>query len=160
MARCYAAPAISPAHCTRSSSPWNSCGASATEARRSVTPYVSSARPRPRWATTTRPPINAPRAQAEALNAIGALLLNRHQPELALRRYQHALDLARRLSSRTEQAHALRGIGACARHLGQLDTAATNLRQALLIYRRIGKPEASSVADELASVEAQQLHES
>jgi Tfp pilus assembly protein PilF len=94
------------------------------------------------------------------LNVIGALLLNRHQPERALSRYQYALDLARRVSSRTLQAHALRGIGTCALHLGQLDTAATNLRQALLIYRRIGIPEASSVADELATVEAQQLHES
>ena len=91
------------------------------------------------------------------LNVIGALLFNRHQPEKALTRYQHALDLARRVSSQTLQAHALRGIGTCAPHLGQLDTAATNLRQALLIYRRIGKPEASSVADELASVELRQV---
>jgi Tfp pilus assembly protein PilF len=82
-----------------------------------------------------------------------------HRQMQALSRYQQALDVARRVSSRTQQAHALRGIGTCALHLGQLDTAATSLRQALLIYRRIGTPEASSVADELATVEAQQLHE-
>jgi DNA-binding SARP family transcriptional activator/tetratricopeptide (TPR) repeat protein len=88
------------------------------------------------------------RTQAEILNAIGDLLLQRGQPEQAHRLYQRALQLAR-LSSPRNEADALHGLGRCAHQLGRHDNAAEKLRQALLLLRRIGAPNASTVADEL-----------
>jgi DNA-binding SARP family transcriptional activator/tetratricopeptide (TPR) repeat protein len=92
------------------------------------------------------------RAQAEIRNAIGDLLLQRGQPEQAHHHYQRALQLARQSSPRNE-ADALHGLGRCAHRMGRHDNAAEHLRQALLLLRSIGAPNASTVADELNALD-------
>lgn len=89
------------------------------------------------------------RGEAELLNEIGTLhrlLGKRAEAELY---HQRALGLARALDSPLEEAHALTGLGRCA---AASDPAAqANLTQAVEILRRIGAPEASQVAAELAT---------
>jgi tetratricopeptide (TPR) repeat protein len=63
--------------------------------------------------------------------------------------HRQALELARKIGSEWDQAHALAGLGRCALASGRPADAIANLRQALEIFQRIGAVEASDVAAEL-----------
>ena len=63
--------------------------------------------------------------------------------------HQQALDLARQIGSALEEAHALAGLGRCARAAGRTAEAEDRLRQALAIFQRIGAAEAADVSAEL-----------
>jgi hypothetical protein len=60
-----------------------------------------------------------------------------------------ALDLAREFGSSWDQAHALAGLGRCARAAGRAANAEASLRQTREIFQRIGAAEASGVSAEL-----------
>jgi hypothetical protein len=51
---------------------------------------------------------------------------------------QEALGLGRQIGSAWDEAHALAGLGRCARADGRAATAEDQLRQALEIFQRIG----------------------
>jgi len=103
-------------------------------------------------ALTTATRIGQAQPLAEVLNAAGTVLLNRGHAEAALSRHHDALEFADKGGSPLEHGNALLGIARCARHLGDLDAAETDLRQALRIFERIGVPDASTAAEELASL--------
>jgi hypothetical protein len=63
--------------------------------------------------------------------------------------HQQALGLARLLGIALEEAHALAGLGRCARAAGRTVEAEDGLRQALAILQRIGAAEAADVSAEL-----------
>ena len=63
--------------------------------------------------------------------------------------HQHALDLARQLGIPLEEAHALDGLGRCARAASRAAEAEKGLRRALAIFQRIGAAEAAGVSAEL-----------
>ena len=95
--------------------------------------------------------VGAPDDGAEALNHLAIVHRLSGQPDQARALHHQALDIARSIHHRLEEAHALEGIGRAALDLG--DTAAgTHLRQALDIYQRLGVPEAVQVAAALAAL--------
>jgi tetratricopeptide (TPR) repeat protein/transcriptional regulator with XRE-family HTH domain len=92
--------------------------------------------------------------EAEALNEAGTLY--RVQGDLGRARscHQQALDLAREIGIAWDEAHALAGLARCALPSAGASrvartAAATQLREALEIFRRIGAAEAAEVAAEL-----------
>ncbi len=54
-----------------------------------------------------------------------------------------ALSLARKITSSSDEAHALAGLGPCALALGIPDEANDNLRQAWTIFQQMGAADAS-----------------
>ncbi len=95
--------------------------------------------------------IGNPDAEVTVLNESGTLSRVRGDLGLACSRHQQALDLARRIGIVLEQAHALAGLGRCARAVGAGE-AEDRLRQALAILQRIGAAEATAVSAELNAV--------
>ncbi|GAA1258002.1 hypothetical protein GCM10009677_05750 [Sphaerisporangium rubeum] len=87
--------------------------------------------------------------EAETLNNTGSLSLTCGDPAQARLHHGAALRLARAIPNRLEEARALEGDGRAAEALGERDTAARLLRQALTVYERIGAPEAGRLAPEL-----------
>jgi Tfp pilus assembly protein PilF len=68
--------------------------------------------------------------------------------------HRQALELAREIGSSGNEAHALAGLGRCALTAGHSADAARTLRQALEIFRLIGRPEAAAaVTAELAALQ-------
>jgi hypothetical protein len=59
------------------------------------------------------------------------------------------VNLARQLGIPLEEAHALAGLGRCARAAGRTAEAEDKLRQALAILQRIGAAQAADVSAEL-----------
>jgi tetratricopeptide (TPR) repeat protein len=90
--------------------------------------------------------------EAEVLNNLGTLRLRTGDPSAALACHHRALDVAREVSSPLEEARALEGAGRCALSTGRAPAAAAGLRQALLIYQRLGAAEAAGLAAELAGL--------
>jgi tetratricopeptide (TPR) repeat protein len=88
-------------------------------------------------------------AEVTALNEAGTLSRTRGDLGQARACHQQALDLARQIGSPPEEAHALAGLGRCARAGGRAAEAADRLRQALAIFQRIGAAEAAGVSAEL-----------
>jgi tetratricopeptide (TPR) repeat protein len=86
--------------------------------------------------------------QIVALNASGRLALDRADTDQARSCHQRALDLAQETDSPPDRAHALAGLGRCARAEGQTARARSALRQAQEIFERIGAAEAATVAAE------------
>jgi tetratricopeptide (TPR) repeat protein/transcriptional regulator with XRE-family HTH domain len=86
--------------------------------------------------------------EAVLLNSLGDLALATSATEDARRRHTQALSIAREIGARAEEARALAGIG---RSLlpGSTAEAAAHLREALVIARRIGSPEAQRIQDTL-----------
>jgi hypothetical protein len=60
--------------------------------------------------------------------------------------------MARAIGSARDEAHALAGLGRCALAAADPTTAQANLSQAAEIFQRIGAPEATLVATELAAL--------
>ena len=90
-------------------------------------------------------------AEVTALNEAGTLSRTRGDLGQARACHEQALDLARRIGIALEQAHALAGLGRCARAVGAGE-AEDRLRQALAILQRIGAAEATAVSAELDAV--------
>ena len=62
------------------------------------------------------------------------------------------MDLARKISSPWDEAHALAGLGRCALGSGRTADATALLRQARDIFQRIGAAETADVAAELDGI--------
>jgi tetratricopeptide (TPR) repeat protein/transcriptional regulator with XRE-family HTH domain len=87
--------------------------------------------------------------ETEVLNESGTLYLACGQLGQASRHHQQALDLATALGCSWDRAHALAGLGRCARAEGRMSSAHGLLRQAQQIFHLIGAAEASEVTTEL-----------
>ena len=87
--------------------------------------------------------------EVTALNEAGAL--NRDRGDLGEARsyHQRALDLARAIDSSWDEAQALAGLSRCALADGRIAEGVAGLRQALMIFQRIGSAEATGVSAEL-----------
>lgn len=92
--------------------------------------------------------------EAETLNRIGACHAASGDVRGALISYGEALALARSIRSYWEEARALEGSARCRIHNGELEVAASELRTATAIYRRLGAAETDSAAACLAALEA------
>ena len=88
-------------------------------------------------------------AEVTALNEAGTLSRTRGDLGQARACHEQALDLARRIGSPPEEAHALAGLGRCALAGGRAAEAEDRLQQALAIFQRIGAAEAAGVSAEL-----------
>ena len=82
------------------------------------------------------------------LNELGELAARTSEPEKASEIHREALAKAIELGALAEEARALAGLGR-SQLAGDSAEAATNLREALAIYQRIGTPEARLVQDTL-----------
>jgi tetratricopeptide (TPR) repeat protein len=85
----------------------------------------------------------------EALCEVGALHLACGDPGPARDCYQEAMALSRQAANPRYEASALAGSARCALAQGGTATAANGLRQALVIFQRIGAPEADNIKAEL-----------
>jgi DNA-binding SARP family transcriptional activator/tetratricopeptide (TPR) repeat protein len=90
--------------------------------------------------------------EVEALNETATLHRLRGETAEALARHQQALDMARAIGSAMDEARALAGLGRCALAVADPATAQASLSQAAEIFQRIGAPEATLVATELAAL--------
>lgn len=97
-----------------------------------------------------RPPLAG--GQATALNSIAAVYHARGDTTRALYHYQQALELARQIPSPWDQAHALAGLGRCAKADGDLSRATGLLRQAHQIFADSGAAEAADIAADIAAI--------
>jgi Flp pilus assembly protein TadD len=86
------------------------------------------------------------------LNEVGTLYRVRGDLDRARTCHRQALDLARKIDSAWDEAHALAGLGRCALAEGRTAHAKSGLRQALEIFQRIGAAEATGVSTELDSL--------
>jgi tetratricopeptide (TPR) repeat protein/transcriptional regulator with XRE-family HTH domain len=86
---------------------------------------------------------------AEVLNNLGELWLASAAPAKARNYYDQALQTATEITSPLEEARALEGIGRCHLQDGQSEEGTTWLRKALVIYSRIGSPNAQRVQNVL-----------
>jgi tetratricopeptide (TPR) repeat protein len=93
--------------------------------------------------------IGSPDAEVTAHNESGTLSRIRGDLGLARSCHQQALNLARQLRIVLEEAHALAGLGRCARAAGRTAEAEDKLRHALAILQQIGAAEAADVSAEL-----------
>jgi tetratricopeptide (TPR) repeat protein len=92
--------------------------------------------------------------EVQALNELGTLYRAGGDPR-ARECHQQALDLARKIDSPWDEAHALVGLGRCTRAPGHIAQARTYLQQARQIFERIGAAEAGEVAAELDADQAE-----
>jgi tetratricopeptide (TPR) repeat protein/DNA-binding XRE family transcriptional regulator len=81
------------------------------------------------------------RSEAVALNTLGDLSLATSANEEAYRRHSQALSIAREIGARSEEAWALEGMGKSLLPSNP-DEAAVHLREARVIYQRMGTPDA------------------
>jgi tetratricopeptide (TPR) repeat protein len=93
--------------------------------------------------------IGNPDAEVTAQNESGTLNRIRGDLGRACSSHQQALHLARQLGIVLEEAHALAGLGRCARAADRTPEAEDRLRHALAILQRIGAAEAADVSAEL-----------
>lgn len=89
--------------------------------------------------------------QAVLLNSMGELSSRTSSPRQALAYFDEALVIARDLGAFPEEARALEGIGQILLDSDRAEAAA-HLRQALVIYRRIGLAEAMRVQENLDQI--------
>jgi len=93
--------------------------------------------------------IGNPDAEVTAHNESGTLNRIRGDLGRACSSHQQALHLSRQLGIVLEEAHALAGLGRCARAADRTAEAEDRLRHALAILQRIGAAEAADVSAEL-----------
>jgi hypothetical protein len=91
--------------------------------------------------------------EATSLAMLAKLHLIRSDVTGAWLLYQRTLDLARQVTSPWDEAHALAGLGRCARADGDARKASGLLTQAYRIFQRIGSADAAEVAAECAAAE-------
>jgi len=92
--------------------------------------------------------------ETTVLTYMGALAAEVTGPREAQALYEEALLLARQTKRLLNEAHALDGIARCAAALGQHARALEDMGQAVLLFRRMGAPEAASAAARLAEWES------
>jgi len=92
--------------------------------------------------------------EVEALNQVGNLQRDLGDLDRAVAIHQHALGLAREISSSWDEAHALAGLGRCALATGRTAEALEWLRQAHRIFQEIGASEASDITAEVHAIAA------
>jgi tetratricopeptide (TPR) repeat protein len=90
--------------------------------------------------------------QAQALNETGGLNMAQKLLDQSVTSHQAAIDLARRIGSPWNEAHALAGLGRCALSVGRTAEAVEKLREALRIFQRIGAAEKAEIAIEVALI--------
>ncbi|WP_231399582.1 ATP-binding protein [Longispora fulva] len=95
--------------------------------------------------------------EADVVISMAALAVDIAGPHEGLALYREAQHLAHTSNSPLEEARALEGAARCTAHLGQRDTALTDLRAAVAIYHRLGAAEAQPAADYLNTLEAHQF---
>jgi len=88
------------------------------------------------------------RGLAMALNSLGELSSRTQQTDQARSHHSQALAIAREIGAPLEEARALAGIGRSMLPSSSAE-AAVHLRQALVIYQRIGSPDARRIRDTL-----------
>jgi tetratricopeptide (TPR) repeat protein len=89
-----------------------------------------------------------------ALNEMGALHRLRGDLDQAACCHRRALELARQVDSRWDEAHARAGLGRCALDAGRGQDAAGRLRQALAIFKRMGAAQTAAAAEVTAELAA------
>ena len=90
--------------------------------------------------------------EAWALNHYAATVAADGDLPHALALYRQALDMNRELSKPDDEAIALEGLGQCQLTIGQAESGATHLHQALKIYQRLGMThDAERVRSQLAT---------
>ena len=87
--------------------------------------------------------------EADTLNERGTLHRVSGELTLANECHRQALELARAIDSSWDEASALAGLGRCALAAGRTAEGEAGLRQALVIFKRIGCAEAIDVSAEL-----------
>lgn len=90
-----------------------------------------------------------PHGEAEVLNSTGTLRLDTHGANAALTCHEEALRLARQVRNPLEEARALEGAGRAHTAIGDTARAATELREAVTLYGRIGAARAAAAAKRL-----------
>ncbi|MGW7581598.1 AfsR/SARP family transcriptional regulator [Kitasatospora sp. NPDC054768] len=88
------------------------------------------------------------RAEADAMNGLGAVHLETGQYDAALDQNSRALELARSIGAQREEAGALRGSGRAEHALDRTSEALDHLRQAVALARQIEAPEEEAHACE------------
>ncbi|WP_441247004.1 ATP-binding protein [Kitasatospora sp. McL0602] len=103
--------------------------------------------------------------EAEVLASMAALAADTTGPCEALARYREALPLYRearqlacQVNSPLDEAKALEGAARCTAHAGERDTALTDLRRAVALYRRLGAAETEAAAARLVALESDDSH--
>jgi tetratricopeptide (TPR) repeat protein/transcriptional regulator with XRE-family HTH domain len=87
--------------------------------------------------------------QAEVLNRLGRLLFRSSAGDQAREHHTRALAIARDISAPRHEARALEGLGHCHLQDGNPGDGVACLQQALMIYQRIGAPDARRVQETL-----------
>ena len=87
--------------------------------------------------------------------SLGELLVRTDGPAAALPLYQQALDIARQVGNRLEEARALEGVGRCRAGLGERDPARAALSQSVELYRRTGAARLGPASEFLAELESE-----
>jgi hypothetical protein len=90
--------------------------------------------------------------EAEAMHESAAWCLGSGAPARARDEYRLRWSCRGRSSSRDGEAHALAGLGRCARASGETADALSLLRRSRQIFRHIEAPEAADVAAELSNL--------
>src|SRR5262249_56960011 len=88
------------------------------------------------------------RSEAVVLNSLGDLSLATSATEDAYRSFSQALGISREIGAHAEEAWALAGMGKSLLPTDPAEAAA-RLREALVIYQRIGSPHAQQTQDTL-----------
>ena len=96
--------------------------------------------------------IGDPGGEAEALNETGTLHRARGSLDQAEAAHRAALELARAIASTWDEAHALAGLGRCARAAQRTTDARDLLHQAQEAFRTVDAEEAAAIAAELGAL--------
>ncbi len=91
--------------------------------------------------------------EAEALNRFGAALAETGEHGKALALFTVGLQLARQVNSPLHEARALDGLARSRASLGDINTAITELRDAITIYQHIGSAETDSATVYLTTLQ-------
>jgi tetratricopeptide (TPR) repeat protein/transcriptional regulator with XRE-family HTH domain len=90
--------------------------------------------------------LGSPHGQVKTLNSLGELSMAASAPGQARDHFSEALAIAREIGARGEEAQALAGLGRSLLAAAPAEAAA-HLRQALVIFQRLGSPDARRVRD-------------
>jgi DNA-binding SARP family transcriptional activator/Tfp pilus assembly protein PilF len=90
-------------------------------------------------------------AEAHALNSLGEVFLATGQPGDASARHATALDLADQTGYEYEQARAHSGLARASHAAGEVGRARQHWQEALVLYTKLGAPEAGEIRTHLAA---------
>jgi tetratricopeptide (TPR) repeat protein len=89
---------------------------------------------------------------AELLNEMGVLYRSRGDLPRAEDYHREALRMAREIASPMDEGVALAGLGRCSLSEGHITEGGTWLRQAQIVFERLGTAEAQAVTRELKAL--------